>query len=109
MSYGFQQQPPSRCEVDITEEPGRQLVDLHRVGDFDGRCGASSIQKFDGEDLSIASRVLGQSEQCKAWWEAELARKQAEEQADEVHKQALASRVSLAHSQILSISRTNWM
>ena len=80
-----------------------------RVGDYDARCGASSIQKFDGEDLSIASRVLGQSEQCKAWWEAELAKKQAEKTADEAHKKDLASRVRLAPNQDSALSdKVEW-
>ena len=64
-----------------------------RVGDNDPRCGASSIQRFDGEDLGIAGRVVGQNQQCKAWWEAELARKKAEKEADESYKQSLAARV----------------
>ena len=67
---------------------------MHRVGDSDARCGAASIQKFEGEDLSIASRVLGQNQQCKAWWQAELARKKAEKDANDSYNQALASRVS---------------
>lgn len=67
---------------------------VRRVGDSDARCGPASIQRFDGEDLSIASRVLGQNEQCRAWWEAELAKKQADKEAEELHKQSIASRVS---------------
>ena len=66
---------------------------MHRMGDSDSRCGPASIQKFDGEDLSLAARVLGQNQQCKAWWEAELAKKQAEKEAEELHKQSVASRV----------------
>lgn len=64
------------------------------MGDSDARCGPASIQRFEGEDLSIASRVLGQNEQCRAWWEAELAKKQAEKEAEELHKRSIASRVS---------------
>ena len=48
-----------------------------RVGDSDARCGPSSIQKFDGEDLAAAERSQAQHQQCYDWWEAQRAQHEA--------------------------------
>eukprot|EP01138_Halocafeteria_seosinensis_P001463 gb/GECG01001499.1/.p1 GENE.gb/GECG01001499.1/~~gb/GECG01001499.1/.p1 ORF type:complete len:389 (+),score=104.98 gb/GECG01001499.1/:1-1167(+) len=38
-----------------------------RISDNDPRCGPSSIQQFDGEDLHAAERVAMQAEQLRTW------------------------------------------
>ena len=52
-----------------------------RVGDNDARCGPSSIQKFDGEDLAAAERSQAQHQQCYDWWAAQLAQHEAQKAA----------------------------
>ncbi len=52
-----------------------------RVGDNDARCGPSSIQKFDGEDLAAAERSQAQHQQCYDWWEAQRAQHEAQKAA----------------------------
>jgi len=52
-----------------------------RIGDNDARCGPSSIQKFDGEDLAAAERSQAQHQQCYDWWEAQRAQHEAQKAA----------------------------
>ncbi len=40
-----------------------------RLGDDDPRCGPASLQRFEGEDLSIADRTRAQQEQSSEWWQ----------------------------------------
>lgn len=53
----------------------------YRVGDNDARCGPSSIQRFDGEDLAAAERSQAQHQQCYDWWEAQRAQHEAQKAA----------------------------
>ena len=54
------------------------------MGDDDPRCGASSLQVFDGEDLTAEQRKAAQQQQTRAWCaeaaveKAALARREAE-------------------------------
>ena len=52
-----------------------------RIGDNDARCGPSSIQRFDGEDLAAAERSQAQHQQCYDWWEAQRAQHEAQKLA----------------------------
>jgi len=50
---------PTRREWDLSRPDGRKLDRPARVGDDDPRCGPASMQRFDGEDLSVSSRARG--------------------------------------------------
>lgn len=65
-------------EWDLNRPDGLRLDQPARVGDDDPRCGPSSLQRFDGEDLSAGERHAAQVEQLKAWWAAQAAAKDAE-------------------------------
>ena len=51
-----------------------------RVGDFDPRCGASSLQIFAGEDLKKGDRIKMQEIQMRDW----CAQKKAEKQIGDI-------------------------
>eukprot|EP00760_Papus_ankaliazontas_P027064 PhM_4_TR3131/c1_g1_i1/m.9188 len=62
----FQKKEMSR-EWDL-HNPKRVLHDLPaRVGDDDPRCGAASLQKFEGEDLDNQCRKRHQMNQMRSW------------------------------------------
>ncbi len=67
----------TRKEWDINRPDRSMIDDPARVGDDDPRLGASSMQKFDGEDLSAADRKREQMAQAKGWWEEQAAHKAA--------------------------------
>merc|ERR1712154_515293 len=46
-----------------------------RVHEDDPRCGISSLQKFDGEDLNGKARKKLQNEQARNWHEAQMREK----------------------------------
>ena len=61
------QKPEAAREWDLND-PKRVIQDLPaRVGDDDPRCAASSLQKFEGEDLDASHRKKLQQEQMKKW------------------------------------------
>jgi hypothetical protein len=72
------QQADTRREWDLND-PQRLQKDLPaRVGDDDPRCGVSSLQKFDGEDLKGLERERLQKLQVRAWaYEGRLAKERA--------------------------------
>lgn len=49
----------TRREWDINRPDGLKIDDPARVGDDDPRLGASSMQRFDGEDLSVRAHSTG--------------------------------------------------
>ena len=65
------QQPESRREFDLYDPEGLKKDKPARVSDDDPRCGISSIQKFDGEDLNNKARTKFQHEQLREWSEAQ--------------------------------------
>ncbi len=67
----------TRREWDINRPDGKKIDDPARLGDDDARLGASSMQRFDGEDLSAGDRKRAQIEQSKQWWEEQAAHKAA--------------------------------
>lgn len=76
------QQPSSRREFDLND-PNAKKKDLPaRMSDDDPRCGASSLQKFVGEDLTKKSREKFQQEQMRSWFDKQI----------EDHNKAEASR-----------------
>ena len=48
-----------------------------RIGDDDPRNGASSLQKFDGEDLGVGVRIASQKKQQAEWADRQCAEKKA--------------------------------
>ncbi|XP_041349101.1 RIB43A-like with coiled-coils protein 2 [Gigantopelta aegis] len=61
------QQACSRREWDLYDPDYLKKDKPARVHDDDPRCGISSIQKFDGEDLNSKARKKFQAEQSREW------------------------------------------
>lgn len=72
----------TRKEWDINRPDGKQIDGPARMGDDDPRAGPSSMQKFDGEDLSAGDRKAAQLEQSRIWWEEQAAQKAAMKAAE---------------------------
>ncbi|GFO15542.1 rib43a-like with coiled-coils protein 2 [Plakobranchus ocellatus] len=66
------QQPNSRREWDLYDPDYLKKDKPARVHDDDPRCGISSIQKFDGEDLNSKARKKFQNEQARSWHEQQM-------------------------------------
>ncbi|CAL8071206.1 unnamed protein product [Calicophoron daubneyi] len=81
------QQPESRREFDLYDPDALKKDRPARVSDEDPRCGVSSIQKFDGEDLNGQARAKYQREQMQNWFERQIEeRKRAEEAQREAER-----------------------
>lgn len=66
-NFNISQKPEDRREFDLNN-PKRLWIDLPgRINDSDPRCGASSLQKFSGEDLQREERLRDQKMQMKVW------------------------------------------
>lgn len=61
------QQPDGRREFDLYDPDYLKKDKPARVSDDDPRCGISSIQKFEGEDLNNKARTKFQQEQLREW------------------------------------------
>ncbi|CAG2063437.1 unnamed protein product, partial [Timema podura] len=90
------QKPENRREFDLYD-PDRLKKDIPcRLADDDPRCGLSSAQKFEGEDLSSKERQKTQVEQQRAWLEQQMAEQKAAENerksAEEAYQAALVAR-----------------
>jgi len=79
------QQPSSRREWDLYDPDALKKDKPARVSDDDPRCGISSLQKFDGEDLNNKARTKFQNEQLKNWASQQMKEKR---QADDNQKKA---------------------
>lgn len=79
------QQPSSRREWDLYDPDGLKKDRPARVSDDDPRCGMSSMQKFDGEDLNNKARSKFQEEQRRLWAEQQMRERQ---QAEDNQKKA---------------------
>ena len=66
------QQPASRREWDLYDPDALKKDRPARVSDDDPRCGISSLQKFDGEDLNSKARNKFMEEQRRLWAEQQL-------------------------------------
>lgn len=84
------QQPDSRREFDLYDPDYLKKDKPARVSDDDPRCGISSIQKFEGEDLNSKARSKYQQEQLREWsLEQQREKDQArrnQAQADRLHE-----------------------
>lgn len=71
-----------RREYDLSD-PKTLLNDRPaRVGDDDARCGASSMQRFDGEDLGASAREAAQMRQHAEWALQQMREKEARAAAE---------------------------
>nr|CAB3265577.1 pf-rib protofilament ribbon protein [Phallusia mammillata] len=61
------QRPETRKEFDLYDPDAKKKDKPSRVSDDDPRCGISSMQKFDGEDLNSKARKKLQQEQLREW------------------------------------------
>lgn len=82
---GLHQQPNSRREWDLYDPDSLKKDKPARVNDDDPRCGSSSLQKFEGEDLNNKARLKYQQEQMRHWNEEQA---RAKAQADKNQKRA---------------------
>merc|ERR1711976_1145797 len=57
----------TRREFDLYDPDYLKKDKPARVTDDDPRCGISSLQKFDGEDLNNKARTKFQNEQLREW------------------------------------------
>ncbi|KAA0193463.1 RIB43A domain with coiled coils 1 [Fasciolopsis buskii] len=81
------QQPESRREFDLYDPEALKKDRPARVSDDDPRCGVSSMQKFDGEDLNQQARSQYQREQMQGWFERQMEeRRRAEEAQKEAER-----------------------
>ncbi|RUS73971.1 hypothetical protein EGW08_018271 [Elysia chlorotica] len=84
------QQPSSRREWDLYDPDYLKKDKPARVHDDDPRCGISSIQKFDGEDLNSKARKKFQNEQARSWHEQQMRErdqaKRSQEAADRLYE-----------------------
>lgn len=70
--FRFQhQQPQSRREWDINRPDALRQSHPARSGDNDPRCGPSSLQKFQGEDLNARQRQAENDAKDRAYWNAQ--------------------------------------
>ncbi|VDO06450.1 unnamed protein product [Rodentolepis nana] len=76
------QKPTSRREFDLNDPDALKKELPARISDDDSRCGASSLQKFVGEDLTKKARDKLQQQQMSAWFDKQI----------EEHNRADASR-----------------
>lgn len=79
------QQPSGRREWDLNDPDSLKKDCPARVSDDDPRCGISSMQRFDGEDLNTKARAKYQAEQRRQWVEQQMRERQ---QAEENQKRA---------------------
>lgn len=86
------QQPEGRREWDLYDPEAKKKDKPARVSDDDPRCGPSSIQKFDGEDLGGKERKKLMEEQMREW-----STKQAKEKALQKKRQEEADRLYDLH------------
>ncbi|XP_065159348.1 RIB43A-like with coiled-coils protein 2 [Atheta coriaria] len=81
----------SRREADINDEPMPA-----RMFDDDPRCGLSSMQKFEGEDIYAQERRKIQAEQTKVWLDQQMDEKERGErerrEAEEAYREATRAR-----------------
>jgi hypothetical protein len=70
------QQPSSRREWDLNDPDSLKKDFPARVSDDDPRCGVSSMQRFEGEDLNNRARCKYQTEQRREWAEQQMRERQ---------------------------------
>lgn len=77
-----QQTAASRREFDLYDPDSKKKDKPARVSDDDPRCQVSSLQLFQGEDLSAKERKKLQQEQMREWIKQQLQEKNREKEAE---------------------------
>ncbi|GLV36089.1 uncharacterized protein CBL_01853 [Carabus blaptoides fortunei] len=90
------QKAQDRREFDLYDPEAFKKSLPTRLDDDDPRCGISSAQKFEGEDLASNARKKIQVEQTKAWLEQQLKEQEAAEKelhsAENAYQAAVVAR-----------------
>ncbi|KAJ9443844.1 flagellar protofilament ribbon protein [Diplonema papillatum] len=86
------QKKRSALEWDLND-PNAKAKDMPaRISDDDPRCGVSSLQKFQGEDLDRLTRLRRQQQQIADWTQAHLDAKRLEKQREDERDATRAAR-----------------
>lgn len=88
----------TRREWDLNRPDALKLDRPAREGDSDARLGASSLQKFTGEDLSAGERSSEAKSQCREWWERQAAERAAAAQAERAQDAAIGEQTRFCDS-----------
>ncbi|GJQ77351.1 hypothetical protein Trydic_g20761 [Trypoxylus dichotomus] len=90
------QKPEDRREFDLNDPNLFKKSVPPRLRDDDPRCGPSSAQKFEGEDLSSEERLKVQRDQLKSWLDQQMLEKESAEKerkaAEDSYKAAIIAR-----------------
>ncbi|XP_022921008.1 RIB43A-like with coiled-coils protein 1 [Onthophagus taurus] len=90
------QKPEDRREFDLNDPNYFKKLIPARLRDDDPRCGISSAQKFEGEDLASDLRYKVQREQIKAYLDQQMLEREAADKerkaAEEAYKAAVMAR-----------------
>ncbi|XP_026280117.1 RIB43A-like with coiled-coils protein 2 [Frankliniella occidentalis] len=92
----YYQRPEDRREFDIYDPNSLKKEIPVRIQDDDPRCGVSSAQKFEGEDLAKPERRRLQTDQQRQWLQQQMReRRRAEEErrrAEDAYQAAMVAR-----------------
>ena len=88
-----QRDPTLAREWDLNNPDSLKNEQPPRVGDYDPRCGPSSIQQFSGEDLNKGDRIKMQQMQLKDWTQQALSVKAEKKRAEAEAEQAYAAQI----------------
>ena len=94
-----QRDPTLTREWDLNNPNALKNEQPPRVGDFDPRCGPSSLQQFSGEDLNKGDRIKMQQMQLNDWTQQAVSvkaeKKRAEAEAEKAYAAQIAAVVNL--------------
>ena len=89
-----QRDPTLTREWDLNNPNALKNEQPPRVGDFDPRCGPSSLQQFSGEDLNKGDRIKMQQMQLKDWTQQAISVKDGKKRAEYEAEQAYAAQIA---------------
>lgn len=88
-----QRDPTLTREWDLNNPNALKNEKAPRVGDFDPRCGPSSLQQFSGEDLNKGDRIRMQQMQLVDWTNQAMSIKQQKKQAEAQEEMMYAAQI----------------
>ena len=89
-----QRDPTLTREWDLNNPNALKNEQPPRVGDFDPRCGPSSLQQFSGEDLNKGDRIKMQQMQLKDWTQQAISVKVGKKRAEAELEQEYAAQIA---------------
>ena len=89
-----QRDPTLTREWDLNNPNALKNEQPPRVGDFDPRCGPSSLQQFSGEDLNKGDRIKMQQMQLKDWTQQAISVKVGKKRAEAELEQKYAAQIA---------------